>query len=370
MGSLTGSILQGIGKTGNEVATGDIAATNQSHQFMMDYLANQARSRGLDIESARQQSSATLGQSQLDIEKQRLQQSRWQLMPGYSKIPSPDDPSKTQYRHTFMDPITKQQTFYDSDQPPPGSPEYNMQSFKFMRDNAKKELGVDLPINTLLSISGMKVDTPSDINNKYQTYWGQLQDAAKSDPAAKAAMNKSFPGGYVDFFNQIIKGEHVGFSREEWEQYVMGNHLNQQANQQSNPADIAFEKSLSQAQTTYERMFSNADKQVQAFGLMGKTFNPTAYQAAVDARDTALQNLNDAKTKLTDFRSQRTTPPEPGPPVTPPPFANPPVGHPGTMDAARATKLGSTAVAKGSDGNWYYHDAKGNIIGPAPPPGQ
>lgn len=353
MGSTIGSVLQGVGQTGNEAAAGDIAATRQSHEFMMDYLANQARSRGLDI-------SQSLGQQNIDLEKQRLAQSRWQLLPGYSPIPDPDKPGNTLYRHTFVDPITKQQTYFDTDNPPPGSPQYQMNTFKFMRDNAKKE-GIDLPINTLLSISGMKTDNQSDINNKYQTYWQQLQTAANADPAAKASLNKEYPGGYVDFFTKMIKGEHIGFSTADWNQYVMNNGLTKAGNQPNQVMDKMYEDTLVKSQQVYQKQLDDANKVIATMGVTGRVFNSEAYANIVSSRDQALNNLNDVKDKLQQFRSRSATPPEPGPSVnTQPSITNPPMAQ----DIAIAH--GATGRAKAGDGNWYWHDASGNVIGPAP----
>src|ERR1700722_15757074 len=180
MGSLTGSILQGIGQTGNEAAAGDIAAQNQSHQFLMDYLARQNQSRGLDISQAAQQSSANLGQQELDLRKQQLAQSRWQIMPGYTKIPSPDDPSKTLFRTTLLDPITKQQTYYDTDQPPVGSPEHIMQGYN-AADQFAKKAGITLSPSQKLAFGGMKSDTLEDINQKT----ANLYDMIAADPDGK-----------------------------------------------------------------------------------------------------------------------------------------------------------------------------------------
>lgn len=357
MGSTLGSILQSVGQTGNEAAAGDIAAQRQSHEFTMDYLANQARNRGLDIQE-------NLGQQNIDLEKQRLAQSRWQLLPGYNAIPDPNNPGNTLYRHTFVDPITKQQTFFDTQNPPPGSPQYNMNTFKFMRDNAKKE-GIDLPINTLLSISGMKVDTPADVNNKYQTYWQQLTNEASKDPVAKAALNKDYPGGYVDFFNQMIKGEHLGFSNEDWIKYVMGNGLTKAGNQPVNQMDLMYERTLTQSQGYYQKAIADNTKVLQAMGISGKFLNPSAYQATLDNITTAQQNLNDVNTQLQQFRSRSATPPEPGPSVNVHPAAtNPP------MAQDVAVGLGATHIAKNpADGNWYWTNDDGSkLIGPAPAP--
>lgn len=366
MGSTVGSILQTVGQTGNEVGAANEANINQSHQFMMDYLANQARSRGLDIAQTGQQNALSIARGQQSIEQQRLDQSKWQLMPGYDRVPDPDNPTKTLYRHTFVSPITKQKTYFDMDQPPPNSPEYNMNTFKFMRDQAK-ENNIDLPINTLLSISGMKVDTPSDINNKYQTYWQQLNNEASKDPAAKASLNKNFPGGYIDFFTQMIKGEHVGFSKEEWDNYVMNNHLTQQGNQPTNPYNKMYEDSLVKSQTAYEKMFKDANDSINKLGAIGSFTQPDVYKSAISSRDEALNNLNQTKDALSKFRTSNSTPSTPAA-ATPPSqtsVTNPPMAQ----DVALSHGATGRAKAK-ADGNWYWHDAKGDIIGPAPAGGQ
>src|ERR1700752_550605 len=138
MGSTLGSALQSIGQTGNEVGSADINNQLIQHQFKMDYLANQARQRGLDISQLGQQQAFQLGQGQQDIERQRLAQSRWQMIPGYTRVPHPDDPTKPQYKYTFIDRITNQTVDHYSDEPPAGSPEYVMNSYNWIDKEAKK----------------------------------------------------------------------------------------------------------------------------------------------------------------------------------------------------------------------------------------
>lgn len=78
------STAAALGGAGQDIATGAIANTEQKHKFLMDYLANQARSRQLDTEAAQQRSTATYQQGQLanDAAARKLQQQQFELS-GY-----------------------------------------------------------------------------------------------------------------------------------------------------------------------------------------------------------------------------------------------------------------------------------------------
>lgn len=351
MGSSVMSALQGIGQTGNEIGTGAINAQQQSHQFLMDYLARQAQTRQLNLEQSGQEQAGRIATGQQDIEKQRLQQSRWQLMPGYTKIPHPDNPSQTLYRHTFMDPITKQQTFYDADQPPPGSPEYIMNSFNYLTKQAK-DLNLDIPISARLNAAGMKVDTEVDKNLKYRAYWDQMQAAAKDDPAAMAMIKKSYPGGFADYLDKNVKDTEAGFSKQQQIDFMRDLVASGKTTTGASvipQADNALIKSLTQSQTAYEKQLADSMKDIHDLGMMGEVFNTAPYQAAVKSRDDAITKLSEVKGRLADVNA-RVSGPQATQPLPPPPtHINPPVPHPADGQTATGPN-GHKIIVKG--GQW------------------
>jgi hypothetical protein len=332
MGSTLGSALQSIGQTGNEVSSADINNQLLQHQFTMDYLANQARQRGLDISQLGQEHAFQLGQSAQDIEKQRLEQSRWQLIPGYQRLPNPDKPGQSIYRYTHVDPITKQQVFTDLDTAPVDSPEYKLQSFQDLKGKVAKS-GAIIPDSTLMSIAFGKADNINDINNKYSSLYNQLVATNEG----KAYLNKQYPGGLAQFVMENVKADQKASSgfltKAEQLQWLTDNPGRTISGQSVIPqADKIHEDNLTKSLGVYQKMQDDANKIIEGMGVIGRTVNPSAYAAAVSARDRATQGLEDTNSQLMQLRSQQAiTNAEPSPVnvTNPPNFKNPDVTAPG-----------------------------------------
>lgn len=349
MGSTLGSILQTAGQTGNEIGAAKEANINQSHQFMMDYLANQARSRGLDIMQSGQEQTGRIAASQQDIDRQRLQQSRWQMTPGYTKIPHPDDPSKSLYRYTFFDPITKQQVHTDLDTPPVDSPEYKLNSFQDLRDKVKST-GLNIPDSTLMNIAFGKADTPNDINTKYTSLYNQMMSA----PDGPAYMRKNYPGGLAEFVMNNVKADQKAssglLSRQEQLDWLSNNPGRTISGQTVIPqADNALLKSLKASEDNYTKIIKEADDNIAKAGITGSVFNTRAYAEAIKTKVDAaaklqliqqqMENLNSRISGISDSQQN----PQPAITTLQPSHINPIIPHPDTDKAQpKAAALGLT----------------------------
>lgn len=357
MGSTLGSILQTVGQTGNEVGAANEANINQSHQFMMDYLANQARSRGLDIAQTGQQNTLNIAQQDVNLRKQQLEQSRWQVMPGYTRIPHPDDPTKTLFRTTLLDPVNNQRRFYDTDQPPVGSPEYIMQGYNYA-DKISKSAGIPLSPIQKLAFGGMKADTIADKNQQYSS----LYDMMAGDPEGLRYLKANYPGGRGQFIDQHVKAGEAGYAKEDQIAMIrdfVNSGKTTTGNIPVNQGDKALLTSYNQSLTAYTKQLSDAEKVVSGMSY-SRFLNPDTYSAAVQTRDTAKARLDEVKDKITALTATMTAgqaaPSTPSTPSTPAPaYQNPPVPHP------EADKAQSKALALGLTHKWT--DKNGNIIG-------
>lgn len=336
MGGLT-SALQGIGQTGNEIGTGAINAQQQSHQFLMDYLARQAQTRQLNLEQSGQEQVGKIAAGQQDIERQRIAQSRWQLMPGFSRVPHPDDPTKSQFKWTFMDPVTGQERYHIQDEAPPGTPEYAMNSFKVMKDQVTKA-GLNIPDSTLFNLASGKVDTETDKQAKNSNLWDLMQKDAATNPAGAAILRKKYPGGRLDFLDQMNELD-VGKSGYEHLKAIM-NGIPWSGQPAVNTQDDKLEKDLLAARKQYNDTFTKADANIEKTrkdtmyadwrGLTSADLkDKTEAKANMDKIDAQLDILN----KRREIGKQINQPPQPSPKPQPD-FKNPTVPTPKILSQA------------------------------------
>jgi len=136
MGSTLGSALQSIGQTGNEVATGDINATLQRHQFTMDYLANQARNRQIDVEQQRANQESQIANASLNLQRQQqlIEQDRYERQ-GMVYAGTTRD-ANGNYNRVYQNPQTKQGVSipYQSGEVPIDSPEGRIKASQLLQD--------------------------------------------------------------------------------------------------------------------------------------------------------------------------------------------------------------------------------------------
>lgn len=374
MGSTIGSVLQGIGQTGNDVGAADVNNLQLQHQFTMDYLARQNASRGLDLTEQGQNNQLKLGLGAQEIEKQRLAQSRWQLLPGYQRMQSPDDPSKTIYRYTHVDPITQQQVYTDLDTPPPDSPEYKLKSFQDLKAKVDKIPGAYIPGSTLMSIAFGRAETPNDINIKYSSLYNELL----SSPGGPDYLAKTAPGGLAQFVMDNVKADQKassGFLTKQEELDWINNNPGRTLNGQSviPQSDKLYEASLTQSQKAYETQLKTASDKLKDLGYIGMHTRPDEYAAAINSRDDATKNIADIKTRLGALNSRTAPPTKPiNINTNPPNFSNPSTPQPAnpsglpiiaSTDFAGALKLGATHLAPGKSGTMYWTDDQGNKKG-------
>lgn len=314
MGSTIGSALQTIGQTGNEVASGDIANQQQQHQFQMDYLARQNASRALDLEQSGQANQLKIAQGTQDIEKQRLAQSRWQLLPGYQEVPDPGgDPDKTVWRSTFIDPITNQRTTYDSPTPPPDSAAYKFRQYGAIKSSMQK-YGLNMPASEMLRMAfGQAPSNEQEQTQGFMNMW----DTLGSNPTDLAQRNKMFPGGVVDFVTKMKRGV-PGETLDMYKQNVQNGLTETGNNRTMNQYDKAHFETLNTSLKVWNDAKTKAMETLQKYGAVGEYTTPEAYAAAQTSYNTADERVSAIQSQIEGINS-RYNAQQPQAPAGPPP---------------------------------------------------
>ena len=171
MGGWSQAITSGIGEGANDVAKGAIANTEQMHQFQMDYLANQARNRQLDIQSQGQQLQAqteragqanqlTIAKGSQDIQRQAMEDAGY----TYAGHTRNDDGS---YQYLYNNPRLGKQVSFQSTAPPMDSYEYANNVFsQIQRDHPDipKDVAMQYAFKTPMAVR----DPSAMFQNYYQ----------------------------------------------------------------------------------------------------------------------------------------------------------------------------------------------------------